>query len=85
MRMPSHQQPSWVKFDVAGPPVPQYHSDYPRVAKHALVLGPSGHVKPTVPDKAAESVNSALQSDFSQEFVKPKPTCLARRALAIKE
>ena len=60
------------------------HSDYSRVAQHALVLGPSGHVKPN-PTIPAQSADSALQSDPSQESVKPKSTCLALRASAIKE
>ena len=53
------------------------HSD----SKHVLVLGPSGHVKPdhSVP---AQSANTALQSDSSQESVKPKYTCLALRGSA---
>ena len=29
---------------VTGPPVQEDHSDCSRVAQHALVLGPSGHV-----------------------------------------
>ena len=73
--------------EVAGPPVPQNHSDCPHVAKHALVLTPSDHVEsdPSVSAPPAKSVNSALQSDSSQESVKTKPTCLAPRASAIKE
>ena len=48
--------------EVAGPPLPQSHSDCSRVAKHALVLGSSGHVKPDSPEPA-QSSNTALQSD----------------------
>ena len=53
-------------------------------AQHALVLGPSGHVKPNslVP---AQAGHTAFQSDSSQESVKPKSTCLVPRASAIKE
>ena len=32
--------------EVAGIPVQENHSDCPKVAQHALVLGPSGHFKP---------------------------------------
>ena len=73
--------------EVAGPPMQQDHSDCPRVAIYALVLGPRDHVQsdPSFSAQSAESVNSALQSDFSQESAKPKPTCLAHRASAIKE
>ena len=35
--------------EVAGLPVQENHSDCPRVAQHALVLRPSGHVKPDSP------------------------------------
>ena len=70
--------------EVAGLPMQEIHSDCSRVAQHALVLGSSGHVKPdhTVPAQPAYSV---IQSDSTQESVKPKSTCLAPRASAIKE
>ena len=42
------------------------HSDCPRVAQHALVLGSSGHIQPNPPEPA-QSVNTALQSDPSQK------------------
>ena len=73
--------------EVAGPPMSQNHSDSPRVPKHALVLGFSGHVQPdpTVPAQPAKSFNSAIQSDSFQDSVKPKHTCLAVRASALKE
>ena len=62
--------------EVAGLPVQQDHIDCTRVAQHALVLGPSGHVQsdPTVP---AQSGDSTIQPDPAQESVKPEPTCLA--------
>ena len=73
--------------EVAGLPVQQNHSDRPRVAKHALVLGPGSHVQsnPTEFAQAAQSVDSALQPDPSQESDKSKSPCLAPRASAIKE
>ena len=50
----------------AGLPMQENHSDCSMVAKHALVLGSSGHVKPnfSVP---AQPDNMAFRSDFSQE------------------
>ena len=63
------------------------HFDCSRVAKHVLILGLSGHVQsnPTEPAQSAQSSNSGLQSDFSQESVTPKSPCLAPRASAIQE
>ena len=60
------------------------HSDCSSMAQHALVLGPSGHVEidPTVP---AQSANTVLPLDSSQESDKPKSTCMTPRASAIKE
>ena len=44
MHMPSHQQSSWASDDeAAGLPMQENHN-CSRVAQHALVLGPSGHV-----------------------------------------
>ena len=73
--------------EVAGLPVQQNHSDRPRVAKHALVLGPGSHVQsnPSEFAQATQSVDSALQPDPSQESDKSKSPCLAPRASAIKE
>ena len=68
----------------AGPPLPQNHSDRSRVAKHDLVLGSSGHVKPD-PPKSAQPTNTALQSDSSQASAQSKPLCLAPRTSDIKE
>ena len=73
--------------EVAGLPMQQDHSDCPRVAQHALVLGASGNVQsdPSVSAQPALSGISTIQPDLAQEFVKPEPTCLAPRATAIKE
>ena len=49
--------------EVTGHPMQENHSDCPRVAQHALVLGPGGHVQPD-PSKSAQPaqpVNSTLQ------------------------
>ena len=73
--------------EVAGLPMQQDHTDCTRVAQHALVLGPSSHVQsdPTEPAKSAQSVDSTVQPDPTQESVKPEPTGLVPRATAIKE
>ena len=73
--------------EVATLPMQQNNSDGTRLAQHALVQGPSGHVQPdpTVPAQPAQSGNSAIQPDPTQEFSKPEPSCLAHRARAIKE
>ena len=59
------------------------HSDCSGVAKHVLVLGSSDYVKlsPTV---SAQPAHSTIQSDSTQESIKPKSACLAPRASAIK-
>ena len=65
----------------------QDHTGCTRVAKHAQVLGPSGHIQsdPTVPAQSAQSGDSTIQPDPTQESVKSEPTCLVPRATAIKE
>ena len=65
----------------------QDHSDCPRLAQHALVLGSSGNIQsdPSVSAQPAQSGISTIQPDLAQELVKPEPTCLAPRATAIKE
>ena len=72
--------------EVAGFPVPKNDSNCPGVAQHALVLGPSGTVQPDPiePASAAQSPDTALQSDPSQESPKSQSPCLAPRAIAIK-
>ena len=68
--------------EVTGLPLQQDNSDYPRVAKHALVLGSSGNVQsnPTVPTQHTKPGISAIQPGPSQEPVKSELTCLAPRA-----
>ena len=68
-------------------PLQKIDSYCPGMAQHALVLGPSGNVQPDPFDSApsAEPVDPALQSDPSQKSDKPKPSCMAPRATAIKE
>ena len=63
------------------------HSDCFSVMKHAFVTGLSGHVgpNPIVPAQPAQSVDPTIQSDSSQESVKPEYSCLAPRASAFKE
>ena len=83
--MPSHQQPSWAKWWRSCRTT--HATGSYKVAQHALVLGPSGHVQsdPTVPAQSAQSGDSTFQPDPAQESVKPEPTCLAPRATEIKE
>ena len=73
--------------EVPGLPMQENHSDSSRVAQHALVLGPSGHVQadPTEPVLLAQPVNTALQSDPSQKSDKTKSPCMAPRATSIKK
>ena len=54
------------------------------VARHALALRSSGHGQSN-PTEPAQPVHTTIQSDSTQESVKPKSTCLAPRASAIKE
>ena len=73
--------------EVTGLPMQQNHTDFSREAQHALVFGPGGHVHPDpiVPVQPAQSTDSAVQPDPSQESVKPESSCLAPRDSAIKE
>ena len=73
--------------EVAGLPMQENHSDCSGVAKHALVLGPSGHVQsnPTEPAQSTQPVDTTLQLDPSQESDRPKSPCMAPRASAFKE
>ena len=47
------------------------HSDFSRVAQHALVLGNGSYVNPN-PNVPAHFADSTLQSDSTQESVDPK-------------
>ena len=73
--------------EVARFSVQKNHSDCSGLAKHALVLGSSGHVQPnpTVPAQPAQSVDPAFQPDPSQKSGKHESPCMAPRASAIKE
>ena len=66
---------------------PCNHPDCSRVAQHTLVLVSSGHVQPnpTEPAQPVLPAHSAIQSNSSQESVKPESACMAPRASAIKE
>ena len=72
---------------IPGLPMQKNHSDWPRVAKHDLVLGSSEHVQSN-PFKSASSVqpvDPALQLDPSQKSDKPESPCMAPRASVMKE
>ena len=73
--------------EAPGLPLQQNNPDCPRVAQHALVLGPGSNVKPdpTVSAQPTQPSVSAIQPGPSQEPVESEPTCLAPRASAIKE
>ena len=73
--------------EVTGLPMQKNNSDCSGVAKHALVLGSSGHVQPNPiePAQPAKSIDTALQSDPSQKSDRAKSPCIAPRASAIKE
>ena len=70
--------------EVAGLPMQKNHSDCSRLAQHVLVLGSSDYVQPD-PTVPAQPSYSTIQSDSTHESVKPKSTCLAPRASAMKE
>ena len=73
--------------EAPGLPLQQNNPDCPRVAQHALVLGPGSNVKPdpTVSAQPTQPSVSAIQPGPSQEPVESESTCLAPRASAIKE
>ena len=85
--LPTSSHLGQIGGEVAGLPMQQNHTDCTGVAQHALVLESSGHVQSnsTVSAQSAQSGDSVVQPDPAQEPVKPKPTCLAPRASAIKE
>ena len=70
--------------EAAGLPMQENHSNCSRVAQHALVLGPNGLVEPH-PSVPAQPSNTTIQLDSSQQSAKPKTTCVAPRASAVKE
>ena len=57
--------------EVSGPPMQQNYSDYPQVAKHALVLGPSDHVNhiplylPNLPNLLTQPFNQTPHRNLS--------------------
>ena len=68
-------------------PLQEANSDCPGVAQHALVLGLGDHVQSGLsqPAQPVQPVDTALQSDPSQESDKSQSSCMAPRATAIKE
>ena len=87
IRLPTDRHIGQSGGEATGLPVQETHSDCPRVAQHALVLGPSDHVQsgPSQPAQPAQAAHTALQSDPSQKSNKSKSPCLAPRATKIKE
>ena len=84
IRLPTSRHLGQSGGEVAGLPVQQNNSDCPRVAQHAFVLEPGGHVQ-SDPSVSAQFVDSAIQPDSSQKSGEPESSCLAFRASAIKE
>ena len=87
IRLPTGSHLGQSGGEAPGLPLQQNNSDCPRVAQHALVLGPGNNVKPdpTVSAQHTQPSVSAIQPGPSQEPVESEPTCLAPRASAIKE
>ena len=84
IRIPTSNHIGQSGGEVAGLPMQKNNSDCTGVAKHALVLGPSGHVQSS-PIEPAQPVDTALQSDTSQKSDKSKSPRMTPRASAIKE
>ena len=87
IRLPSDSHLGQSGGEVAGHRMQETYSHCPRVAQHAMVLGPSVHVQPdpTIPAQPAQSLDTTLQSDSPQESDQPKSPCVAPRTTAIKE
>ena len=87
IRLPTGSHLGQSGGEAPGLPLQQNNPDCPRVAQHALVLGPGSNLKPdpTVSAQPTQLSVSAIQPGPSQEPVKSEPTCLAPRASAIKE
>ena len=85
--LPSNSSAGTGGLQACGPQVPSTHSDCPRVAKHALVLGPGQHVSSnsSLSPKGEEFVNPAIQSVSAQGPIQPEPPCMAPRAEAIQQ
>ena len=74
--LPTSSHPGQSGGEIPGLPIQQDHTVCTRVAEHALVLGPSGHVQPD-PTVPAQSGVSTIQPDPAQESVKSEATYLA--------
>ena len=87
IRLPTGSHLGQSGGEAPGLPLQQNNPDCPRVAQHALVLGPGSNVKPdpTVSAQHTQPSVSAIQPGPSQEPVESEPSCLAPRASAIKE
>ena len=69
IHLPTNSHPGQGSRETTGHPLHKIHSDCHGVAQHALVLGPSGHVKsdPIEPVQSTQPVDTALQSDPTQK------------------
>ena len=75
------------RHQTVGPRVSTNHPDCPRMAKHAMVLGPSQLVSANSPftSQGGEFAHSTVQPVSTQRSPQPKSTCLALRATAIQQ
>ena len=72
---------------VAGSRLSQHDTHCPKLAKHALALGPSGSVGSDSLQASSDSrpSDSTLQRVTTQESLQPQSSCLAPRVVAIQE
>ena len=70
-----------------GPRLSPAHSDWPRVAQHAMVLGPGQHVSSSSPltSLGGVLVTPTIQLVSSQGSLQPESSCLAPRVSAINK
>ena len=87
VRFPSSLPTSPGSLKVTGSGLSQNDSDCPRLAKHALVLGPGGPISsdPLQSTAGKGPSDSALQRATSQEPQESQPSCLAPRSSAIRK
>ena len=87
IRLSSSIPASPSSFETKGSGLSQDDSDCPRLAKHALVLGPVGSVSSDSLQSTSGKGSgvSTFQRAASQEPSKPQSPCLAPRSLAIRK
>ena len=85
--LPTNIPPGQGSQQAIRPFLQESHSDSPRLAQHAMVLGSSGNVipNPSLPSTLARPSDSAFQQGTPQEPEQPKSPCLAPRAEAVRD